>query len=221
MEAGSRQKPEYINLELKEIDGNYMLKLREAGNLLNWRFYYDGKSQTVMINNGRESCSLEIGTKVFAGQEVSGSSLIKEGRTYIGLDLFKLLLSEMGEKKAPELIVSLLVEEKVIEPGSELEADIIIYNIGEEAVNLKYGSGQLYDLFVLEDGEEIWRWSEGKMFTMALMSRDLAPGESLHYTEEVPAVFTGKYQKYLLSGEIATQQPLLLNEIELETVATP
>ena len=216
MEAG-REAPTNISLELKEVEDSLMFKLREVGAFFDWSFYFDGKKKIIYINNGEQTCSLSIIDSKLGASKLKQPPVIKEGRTYLALDVFAELLAEMEEKNQPELVTSLMISEKNIKVGAELEAEILIYNPADKPVNLKYRSGQLYDLFVQHQGEEIWRWSEGKMFTMALMSRNLVPEEELNYSVDVPAVFTKNNEKYILSGEIATETPLKLNEVEIIT----
>lgn len=53
-----------------------------------------------------------------------------------------------------------------------------VENTGDSPVDLQFSSGKQADIAVSADGEERWRWSEGLMFTQALQTRTLAPGET-------------------------------------------
>ncbi|MGH7663921.1 MAG: BsuPI-related putative proteinase inhibitor [Gemmatimonadaceae bacterium] len=52
-------------------------------------------------------------------------------------------------------------------------------------LELRFPSGQTHEFLVLDPvGREIWRWSEGRMFTQALKTHLLNDGETVTYTEE-------------------------------------
>lgn len=51
-------------------------------------------------------------------------------------------------------------------------------------VELVFPSGQTHDFAILDSsGREVWRWSEGRLFTQALQNRVLEPAETLTYEE--------------------------------------
>ena len=58
-------------------------------------------------------------------------------------------------------------------------------NISGEELEVVHGSGQRYDLWVLDEvGEEVFRWSDDKAFTMALIEYELEKGEEIAFEEE-------------------------------------
>ena len=59
-----------------------------------------------------------------------------------------------------------------------------VANRAEKNVELMFPSGQTHD-FVVRDsaGREVWRWSEGRMFTQALQSKAISGGEEATYEE--------------------------------------
>lgn len=63
-----------------------------------------------------------------------------------------------------------------------VEFVLVVTNMGSSPVELAFRSGQTADFVVIDDGER-WRWSDDRMFSQAVRSRVLAPGESL--TERV------------------------------------
>jgi hypothetical protein len=64
---------------------------------------------------------------------------------------------------------------------------------------LQFGSGQQYEIIVTNDkGEEVYRYSDGKMFTMALVYREIKPGEALRWQENWD--LTDKNGEKLTSG---------------------
>jgi len=62
-----------------------------------------------------------------------------------------------------------------------VEFEFSVRNAGDSPVELQFRSGQVADVAVVDDGEEVWRWSDGRMFTQALHSQTLDPGESDSY----------------------------------------
>ena len=54
-----------------------------------------------------------------------------------------------------------------------------VVNTGTDPVELTFRSGQTADLTVYDaDGETVWQWSEGRMFTQAIERATLDPGEA-------------------------------------------
>lgn len=59
-----------------------------------------------------------------------------------------------------------------------VEFAFTVTNASPEAVTLSFPSGQVVDVAVLDDGKELWRWSDDRVFTQAIGSETLEPGES-------------------------------------------
>jgi hypothetical protein len=81
-----------------------------------------------------------------------------------------------------------------------------VKNQTENVVQLQLSSGQQFDLWITdENGNQVYHWAEGKMFTQALMTKTLKQGESLTYEIEYPELAPGKYEfKFVL----ATKPPI-------------
>lgn len=57
-----------------------------------------------------------------------------------------------------------------------------ITNNANKRLELTFPSGQTHDIVVLDgEGREVWRWSEGRMFTQALQNHVLESDETLSY----------------------------------------
>jgi hypothetical protein len=69
-----------------------------------------------------------------------------------------------------------------------------VTNAGSAPVELEFTSGQTHDFVVSRAGAELWRWSADRMFTQALRSETLAPGETRAFegTWRVPAGTRGE-----------------------------
>lgn len=69
----------------------------------------------------------------------------------------------------------------------QLEEPIVITlsltNKGLKPINLTFPSAQRYDFIVRKDKEEIWQWSQSKMFATMLTELLLQPNQSLVYKE--------------------------------------
>jgi uncharacterized protein YcfL len=113
------------------------------------------------------------------------------------------LISGCGAKQVSQPVEGKLgnekqkqVEEKVIKTNLEtslqvrqesdkLVFDISLMNKGNDMVELTFSSGQKYEIVVTNDqGEEVYRFSEGKMFTQALQLIELKAGDQVNWTEE-------------------------------------
>ena len=69
-----------------------------------------------------------------------------------------------------------------------------VTNNGGKKVELLFPNGQTHDLAVLDStGQEVWRWSSGRMFTQALQTKLLTHGESVRYEEQWENPAPGRY----------------------------
>lgn len=74
--------------------------------------------------------------------------------------------------------------------------DFHVTNAGDSSVEVTFTSGQTADVVIYEAGgdEEVWRWSDGRMFTQAMETMALEPGAEFHksYTWKTPE--SGEYR---------------------------
>ncbi|HSA54514.1 MAG TPA: BsuPI-related putative proteinase inhibitor [Gemmatimonadaceae bacterium] len=70
-----------------------------------------------------------------------------------------------------------------------------VTNNDARRLELTFPSGQTHDIVVLDSiGREVWRWSEGRMFTQALQNKILASAETLTYQADWnPGKLHGRY----------------------------
>ena len=60
-----------------------------------------------------------------------------------------------------------------------------VTNNAGKRMELTFPSGLTHDIVILDDiGREVWRWSEGRMFTQALQNRILDASETVSYDAE-------------------------------------
>lgn len=84
----------------------------------------------------------------------------------------------------------LQIETGLVSAGSAtfLEATFEVRNISGDPLTVEFPSGQQYE-FWIEDlaGNRYWRWSDGRVFTMMLVSRELGSTPWV-YQERIPIV---------------------------------
>lgn len=66
-----------------------------------------------------------------------------------------------------------------------------ISNAGDSPVDLQFTDGCKAD-FVVEGDDELWRYSDGRMFTQVIGSKTLQPGEETSYECPFDGRATGK-----------------------------
>lgn len=80
--------------------------------------------------------------------------------------------------------------------------DFALANHSSAAKKLQFNSGQQFELIIKnEKNEEVYRYSEGKFFTQAIIYKTIEPGGSLHWqaqwdmrNKEGKAVSAGRYR---------------------------
>lgn len=71
---------------------------------------------------------------------------------------------------------------------------IEVNNDSKKRVELNFPSGRTHDFLVLDvNGKEVWRWSEGRMFTQAMQNRLLDAHDSVVYAERWSPPAPGRY----------------------------
>ncbi len=84
-----------------------------------------------------------------------------------------------------------------------------VTNVGKKHVELTFRSGQSYDFVVVDSiGREVWRWSNGRMFTQGVQNKQLSGGDSMHAKETWAAPTPGRYTAIatLNSSNFPTEQ---------------
>jgi hypothetical protein len=71
-----------------------------------------------------------------------------------------------------------------IQPSADSVSFVLaVTNATQQPLTLEFSSGQSYDFTVSDAGHEVWRWSADRMFTQALRSETLGPGETRTWRE--------------------------------------
>lgn len=88
-------------------------------------------------------------------------------------------LADLVQKQDSEVVIA----PSVLAKEDSLEMRLSITNNSENSVILNHSSGQKFDFVLLDaDRNELYRWSEGKAFTMMLTSSNIEAGKSIEYS---------------------------------------
>ena len=69
-----------------------------------------------------------------------------------------------------------------------------VQNVGTKHVELDFPSGKSYDFVVVDSvGREVWRWSNGRMFTQGLQNKQLGTGDNMQVSETWTKPAPGRY----------------------------
>ena len=69
-----------------------------------------------------------------------------------------------------------------------------VKNVGHKHLELTFPSGKSYDFVVVDSiGREVWRWSNGRMFTQGVQNKQLSTGDSMRAKETWSAPIPGRY----------------------------
>ncbi len=76
----------------------------------------------------------------------------------------------------------LRVPENRYRRGVPIPMALRVQNTGDRPILLQMPTGQQYDFLVERDGTEVWRWSQGQVFTQALSNLTFDPDEVRTFT---------------------------------------
>ncbi|MFD2657772.1 BsuPI-related putative proteinase inhibitor [Gracilibacillus thailandensis] len=96
--------------------------------------------------------------------------------------------------------------------GTTINFKLQLINKNEEAVDLMFTSGQQFEIKLFQEDEVFYQYSEGKMFTEALVEESLAPGEFKNWAESWDMI------EHLEPGEYEVEMTLLPAEINGQQV---
>ena len=96
-----------------------------------------------------------------------------------------------------------------VKVGEDVKFSFHVTNSSAKRVELRFPSGQTHDLVVLDmQGREVWRWSQGRMFTQSMQNKVLAASDTITFTETWRPEHAGTYTAVasLLSQNYPTEQ---------------
>lgn len=105
------------------------------------------------------------------------------------LVLSSVLVTAVAQPKVPlrrAVDWQVVPEQRFVEAGKPVVFILEVRNVSGAPIELRFSSGQQFDVLVFKEGEwgERWRWSKGKMFIMALTSIRLNFGEVKRFRVE-------------------------------------
>lgn len=98
--------------------------------------------------------------------------------------------------------VTFKADPATVREGQSVRLSFKLVNNSGQAETLTFPSGQKYDFWATLDGREVWRWSEGKAFTQAIVHEEIAGQGGVTYTETWTPEEAGTYEVH---GALAAQ----------------
>ncbi len=110
--------------------------------------------------------------------------------------------------------MSVRVEPARLSPGQQARAILSVTNTGAQVAQLVFPTAQRYD-FVLLDlrGNQLWRWSAGRVFAQVITTDSLAAGGSVAYEESL--TIPGAAGQYRLVGSLLLMEGVLSDTVAL------
>lgn len=72
--------------------------------------------------------------------------------------------------------------------------DFDVTNAGSRKVELLFNDGRTHDIVVIDSlGREVWRWSEGRMFTQTVQNKVLRADDTISFAESWTDATPGSY----------------------------
>ncbi|ABN52424.1 MAG TPA: hypothetical protein DEF39_08810 [Hungateiclostridium thermocellum] len=112
----------------------------------------------------------------------------------------------------------------------EIKDDKVVFNFElvnhyKETKELMFGSGQQFELTITDEkGNEVYRYSDGKFFTLALIMKTINPGESIKWQDEWDMkdkdgnkLTSGKYKAKIEIMVVQEEEKEKIDESELTT----
>ena len=90
--------------------------------------------------------------------------------------------------------VTFTVRPAHVEVGKTVRFALRVNNIAGRPTELTFPTSKQYDFWVTRGDAEIWRWSEGRLFTQAVEKRSIDPQASITLSEPWTAEPAGTYR---------------------------
>ncbi|WP_163537094.1 BsuPI-related putative proteinase inhibitor [Gracilibacillus sp. YIM 98692] len=120
--------------------------------------------------------------------------------------------SEEEDEKKEDSLDHLLFEVDVNQTADGIRFDFSLTNQSDDKEVLTFPSGKQYEIIVSKDEEKIYQYSEGKMFTEALVEKEIGSGETMVWQE------VWKPDHTLETGTYHVEMTLLPARIDGETI---
>ncbi|MDQ0257996.1 hypothetical protein J2S74_005459 [Evansella vedderi] len=131
---------------------------------------------------------------------------------------------EAQKGEASMEVEDLLYELKVDVDGEKVTVTMTLTNTSENVKRVEFSSGQQFDVFIRDnEGNTVYHYAEGKVFTQALILEEIAPGDTKTFEDVWVAEAPGSYTVeamlilYAIDGEEIDREAFTL-EVDI-TVA--
>lgn len=105
--------------------------------------------------------------------------------------------------------------------GSEITFALHVVNDSKKGVELTFPTGQTHEFIVVDSiGREMWRWSEGRMFTQALRNKLLDRGESLELEVTMKRDKPLPAGRYLARAQLTSRNHPITREAEFTVTSS-
>ena len=149
--------------------------------------------------------------------QVTGAvQLAKQGFPYVRVQQIEAQRGRAG------VTCYLTTDRRFYRPGDTVVIQMKVANSTVEPIKLQFTSAQTYDFAVCDAaGEEVWRWSAGKVFAQVLLLKTLGAGES-YVVEERWTIPTSENDTeippglYKITGKITPQIISYPHTIQIE-----
>ncbi len=100
-----------------------------------------------------------------------------------------------GESTAPRVTTGELASSlEPVRRGNDARFRFAMEYTGSKMIEVRFPNGKSHDFVVLDARErEVWRWSEGRLFTQALQTRQLKRGDMIAYEATWKDAPAGRY----------------------------
>lgn len=74
---------------------------------------------------------------------------------------------------------------------------------------MRFANGQTHDFVVVdEQNREVWRWSNGRLFTQSMQTKQLKTGDALRFEAKWDTAAPGKYRVIASLNSKAHSEPV-------------
>ncbi len=101
---------------------------------------------------------------------------------YLGLSFPLSFADSTQAGDLSNLQLSLTTDKPAYAAGEPVKITFTLTNLSDQEVQLRFTSSLQFDIVVSRNETEVWRWSNGRMFSMMLTTMVLKPQSSKRYT---------------------------------------
>jgi hypothetical protein len=104
------------------------------------------------------------------------------------------------------LQIKVCTDQNIYHINTPVALAITVYTIQDTKAT--FNSGQIFDLLLEKDGQIIWQWSDGKMFTQSIVTQTIKANEPLIFCEVLnPEKVKLEPGKYKLTPKLCFSSP--------------